>query len=108
MTLETKQKLLVMLGVVTTLSMGIPGSAYANHGVGSGAWNHDDVDYDCLGSLNDMTTEDGTDPCNDFATAVEVWNDISSSDLEFDEVSSNPDMTVGAESMGEGIWATNQ
>ena len=38
---------------------------------------------------------------------MNVWNGIDS-DLEFDEVSANPDMTDGTDLTGEGIWATSQ
>ena len=36
MTLETRQKLLVMLGMVIAFSLAVSDSAYANHGVGRG------------------------------------------------------------------------
>lgn len=107
MTLHTKQKLLVLLSAAVITSFGFTDTAHASHGVGSGAWDHNDVSYDCLNSLDDMTTESGTSPCSDFATAVEVWNGITSSFLIFDEVSSDADMTVGAANLASGIWGQN-
>ncbi len=107
MILNTKQKLLVLGMAAACLS--VPGSAHANHGVGAGSWNHDDVGYACLSSVNLMPVESSTDPCDDFATAVDVWNSIPSSSLEFDEVlSSTANMTVGASSLYSGTWAVNQ
>lgn len=107
MTLETKQKLLLaILSIATIASVSSMNEAYANHGVGSGSWDHDDVDYDCLTSLGNLSVETG-DPCPDFATAVDTWNDITSSNLVFDEVSSNEDMTVGAAYLASGDFGQN-
>jgi len=107
MTLNMKQKLLVLGTVAACLA--VPGSVHANHGTGTGSWNHDDVGYTCLSSVNLMPVEPGTDPCDDFATAVDVWNSIPASNLEFDEVSSSTaDMTIGAASLDSGTWGINQ
>ena len=98
-----------MLGMVIAFSLAVSDSAYANHGVGAGIWDHNDVGYACLSSVNLMPVESGTDPCDDFAIGVDIWNDISSSNLEFDEVSSNAaDMTVGASGLDSGTWANNR
>ncbi len=75
--------------------------------MGSGAWIHNDVDYRCLDSLDDLNTESSVNPCEDFATAVSVWNSIPSSNLVFDEVSSGEDMTVGADDLPSNMWARN-
>lgn len=106
MTTKTTQKLLLGLVAITVVFLaGSIDYAYANHGVGSGAWDHDNVDYDCLSSLNNLTFETGSG-CTDFATAVNTWNNISGSKLVFDEVSSNEDMTVGAANLS-GVFGQN-
>lgn len=100
-TITTKKLLLGFLGITAIGLIGSMNTADAAHGLGS--WDHDDIEYDCLSSLLNLTFETGS-PCSD--VSVSVWDNISNSDLDFQLVSSGGDMTVGSQNLVDD-WAVN-
>ena len=98
----------MLLGIVTALTLGISSPmVYANHGVGSGSWADGDVTYECLTSLDDLSTTSNVDPCPDIATAVGAWNAVATSTFDLNEVSSNGESTYGSANLASGVRGEN-
>ena len=78
---------------------------YASHGdLEDGVWDHDAIDWKCLTTTLDLPMEGTWTPCGEINSIESVWNNISNSDFELDQVSSGQDFTIGAEDFGNSDW----
>ena len=104
----TKTTTAILLGIVTTLTLGISSPmVYANHGVGTGSWSDGNVTYECLTSLSSLSTTASVDPCPDIATAVTAWNNVATSSFYLNEVSSSGESTYGSANLASGTRGEN-
>lgn len=96
-TKTTSKALMLMVGIITSVSVIGISDAYATNWNGN-TWYHTGVTFSCS-SVSGITKTATVSPCNDLTTSSNVW-EITNSNLTFTEVTTGADIPVYAWTSG--------